>query len=302
MTTDLRFAYGTNGFADHRLTDALHVLADLGYQGVSLTLDHHHLDPYVPDTADQLGRVQKTLAATGLAVVVETGARYLLDPWRKHRPTLLTADKADRARRQDLLRRAIDIASELGAECVHLWSGTPDPQDLPDDGGVDDLWRRLADGIARLLPAAEAAGLDLAFEPEPGMLVADRAGYRRLTGLLGKPDRLRLTLDIGHCRCLEPLPVPACVRASAADLAHVQIEDMRRGVHEHLPFGEGEIDFPPVLRALADVGYRGLVSVELPRHNHAATELARRSLEFLRTTQQQAHQLPPQQPREAVST
>ncbi|MGW4149959.1 sugar phosphate isomerase/epimerase, partial [Streptomyces albogriseolus] len=30
-----------------------------------------------------------------------------------------------------------------------------------------------------------------------------------------------------------------------------QIEDMRRGVHEHLPFGDGEIDFPPVLAALA---------------------------------------------------
>ena len=36
----LRFGYGTNGFANHRLGDALAVLADLGYQGVALTLDH----------------------------------------------------------------------------------------------------------------------------------------------------------------------------------------------------------------------------------------------------------------------
>ena len=45
---------------------------------------------------------------------------------------------------------------------------------------------------------------------------------------------------------------------------------MRRGVHEHLELGDGEIDFPAVLGALARAGYRGLVAVELPRHGHAA--------------------------------
>lgn len=57
---------------------------------------------------------------------------------------------------------------------------------------------------------------------------------------------------------------------------------MRRGVHEHLPFGDGEIDFPPVLAALAATGYQGLTVVELPRHSHAGPELARTSIAFLR--------------------
>lgn len=57
---------------------------------------------------------------------------------------------------------------------------------------------------------------------------------------------------------------------------------MRRGVHEHLPFGDGEIDFPPVLEALAATGYDGLTVVELPRHSHAGPDLARSSLGFLR--------------------
>lgn len=72
------------------------------------------------------------------------------------------------------------------------------------------------------------------------------------------------------------------MREAAPWLKHVQIEDMRRGVHEHLPFGEGEIDFPPVLAALTAAGYRGLTVVELPRHSHAGPELAARSLRFLR--------------------
>jgi sugar phosphate isomerase/epimerase len=63
---------------------------------------------------------------------------------------------------------------------------------------------------------------------------------------------------------------------------NVQIEDMRRGVHEHLPLGEGEIDFPPVLGALCHAGYRGLVSVELPRDSYRAHELVPSSIRFLR--------------------
>ncbi|WP_143675793.1 TIM barrel protein, partial [Streptomyces milbemycinicus] len=59
-------------------------------------------------------------------------------------------------------------------------------------------------------------------------------------------------------------------------------EDMRRGVHDHLPFGEGEMDFPPVLAALAATGYQGLTVVELPRHSHAGPHYAETSLPFLR--------------------
>jgi sugar phosphate isomerase/epimerase len=68
-------------------------------------------------------------------------------------------------------------------------------------------------------------------------------------------------------------------------LVNIQIDDMRRGVHEHLEFGAGEIGFPPVLKAIADAGYTGLVAVELPRHAHAGPAVARRSLEFLRAAE-----------------
>ena len=63
---------------------------------------------------------------------------------------------------------------------------------------------------------------------------------------------------------------------------NVHLEDMRAGRHEHLMFGEGEIDFPPVLRTLAEVGYTGGVYVELSRHSHEGPAAARRAFEFLR--------------------
>ena len=70
-------------------------------------------------------------------------------------------------------------------------------------------------------------------------------------------------------------PIAAHIRQHQTRLANVHIEDMRRGVHEHLMFGEGEIDFPPVLAALAEVGYDRGVYVELSRHSHEAPEAAR---------------------------
>ncbi|MFF7167107.1 sugar phosphate isomerase/epimerase family protein [Streptomyces sp. NPDC008086] len=273
----LRLGYGTNGLTDLRLDDALGLLADLGYDGVGLTLDHMHLDPLAPDLAARTARVARRLGELGLAATVETGARYVLDPRRKHGPSLLDADPEGRAARTRLLITAVKVAADLGAHAVHCFSGITPP------GTDDDIaWQRLCEALAPVLDAAAAADVPLAIEPEPGHLLATLADFHHLRTSLDSPPPLGLTLDIGHCQCLEPHPPAECVRAAAPWLRHVQIEDMRRGVHEHLPFGDGEIDFPPVLDALAATGYQGLTVVELPRHSHAGPELARTSMEFLR--------------------
>ncbi|MGA5168655.1 MULTISPECIES: sugar phosphate isomerase/epimerase family protein [Streptomyces] len=278
----LRFGYGTNGLTDLRLEDALVLLADLGYDGVGLTLDHMHLDPLAPDLAARTSRVARRLGDLGLGVTVETGARYVLDPRRKHGPSLLDPDPDGRAARTRLLRRAVQVAADLGAHAVHCFSGTT-PHDTPPTD-TTTAWKRLGESLAPVLDNAAAAGVPLAVEPEPGHLLATLADFHHLRRHLGDPgpDLLGLTLDIGHCQCLEPAAPADCVRDAAPWLRHVQIEDMRRGIHEHLPFGDGEIDFPPVLEALAATGYQGLTVVELPRHSHAGPELARASIDFLR--------------------
>ncbi|MEU3089312.1 sugar phosphate isomerase/epimerase family protein [Streptomyces massasporeus] len=284
----LRFGYGTNGLADLRLDDALGLLADLGYDGVGLTLDHMHLDPLVPDLASRTRRVAHRLDALGLGVTIETGARYVLDPRRKHGPSLLDPDPDDRTRRADLLVRAVRVAVDLGAHAVHCFSGV-----VPEGIDTDTAWKRLAETLTPVLDVAASAGIPLAVEPEPGHLLATLADFHRLRSALGDPEPLGLTLDIGHCQCLEPLSPADCVRAAAPWLRHVQIEDMRRGVHEHLPFGDGEVDFPPVLAALAATGYQGLTVVELPRHSHAGPHFAAHSLPFLRHAERAAATLPP---------
>ncbi|WP_432948542.1 sugar phosphate isomerase/epimerase family protein [Kribbella sp. CA-253562] len=270
----MRLGYGTNGFANHRLPEALAVIADLGYEGVALTLDHNHLDPFGPDLRERTAEVGRLLARLELAVVVETGARYVLDPYRKHEPTLLHTDGAEW--RLALLERAVDVAADLGAEAVSFWSGVL-PADVPEAVG----WDRLVASCHQLTQYAADRDVVLGVEPEPGMLLDDLAGYLKLRAEIGS-ETLGLTLDIGHLVCNEPRPPGNCLRLGAPYLVNVQIDDMRRGVHEHLEFGTGEVDFEQVFEALKDVRYEGLVAVELPRHSHAAPKVAADSIAFLR--------------------
>jgi sugar phosphate isomerase/epimerase len=107
------------------------------------------------------------------------------------------------------------------------------------------------------------------------------AAYARLLELVDRPN-LRLTLDIGHLHCQGETPLAGAIRAWAPRTVNVHIEDMIAGVHQHLMFGEGEIDFPPVLAALAETAYRGVVYVELSRHSHEGPAAARRAYEFLK--------------------
>ncbi|WP_410658880.1 EboA domain-containing protein [Amycolatopsis sp. lyj-112] len=268
--------YGTNGFSNHRLDDALAVIADLGYTGVALTLDHDHLDPFADDLPRRVEHVASRLSALGLnRVVIETGARYLLDPWRKHSPTLLSEDPALRI---DFLARALQIAGDLGADCVSFWSGVSTFDNTVDN---EVAWSRLRDGVAAVLEHASRLNVRLAMEPEPGHLVQHLSQVLDLRKELGDPELFGVTLDVGHCVAVEPVDAAECVRLAGPLLWNVQLDDMLPKVHEHLEFGDGQLDLPATLAALSEIGYGGLAAVELPRHSHAAPDTARRAFEAL---------------------
>ncbi len=46
-------------------------------------------------------------------------------------------------------------------------------------------------------------------------------------------------------------------------------------------FGEGDMNFPPIIEALRNTNYAGPIHVELSRHSHNAVEVARKSFQFL---------------------
>ncbi|WP_258044916.1 sugar phosphate isomerase/epimerase family protein [Sphingomonas citricola] len=270
----LRYAYNTNGAANHRLDDALRLIADAGYAGVALTLDHHHLDPFAHAWEQECDRVARLLGDLGLGSVIETGARYLLDPRQKHEPTLVTPNAEGRAHRVAFLNRALDVASRLGSETVSFWAGVP-------KAGVDHAQARawLSEGLEQVLDHAEAVGVDASFEPEPGMLIETVADYDVLAA---RHPRLRLALDTGHCLVTQDIEPADAIRRYASRLGTVAIEDMRRGDHTHLPFGQGDMDMPAVLNALDAIGFTRLVCVELSRESPRAHAAIPESIDYLR--------------------
>ncbi|WP_425398854.1 sugar phosphate isomerase/epimerase family protein [Aeoliella sp.] len=275
----MQWGYNTNGLADHPLPAAIELVAELGYSAIAVTLDHHTINPLGDDLARQIAETRGLLTKHHLNSVVETGARYLLDPRHKHQPTMLSPEEGDRLRRVNMLRKSVDIANLLGAHCVSFWPGTP-----TDDAPRSEHLRRLVESLRPVIEHARKQGVMLAFEPEPGHLIDTMASYAELLEALPQElaDSLRLTIDIGHLHCLGETPIAEQLTTWGDRLENVHIEDMRAGVHEHLPFGEGEIDFPPVIAALQAIEYRGPVTVELPRHSHIGPEMAEQSLSFLR--------------------
>ena len=270
----LRFAYNTNGAANHRLDDALSLIADCGYAGVALTLDHQHLDPFSPSWAHDAERLAARLQQLQLGCVIETGARYLLDPRDKHEPTLVTASAGGRAIRAAFLERAVDIAAILGAETVSFWAGVPKSGVVRADAFV---W--LGEGLKVVCAYAQQRGVALSLEPEPGMLVETVADY---TALAAQHPTLLLALDTGHCLVTQDIDPADAVRDHAARLGTVSIEDMKRGDHTHLPFGQGDMDIPSVLAALQAIDFRKLVCVELSRESPRAHQAIPESIAYLK--------------------
>jgi sugar phosphate isomerase/epimerase len=271
----MHLGYVTNGFAHHSLPAAIELLAGIGYRSVAITLDHNALNPYGEQFERELAATAELLARYNLRSVVETGARFLLNPAVKHEPTLVSQREEDRLRRIDFLKRSIDVAATLGSDCISLWSGI-----VRHAAGRDAAMADLASGLGRVLDYADRCSVDVGFEPEPEMLIDTTDSFAELLDHVDSP-RLKLTLDVGHLHCLGETPIPAVIRRWGNRIANVHIEDMRHGVHDHLMFGEGEMEFPPIIAALAEIGYDGGVHVELSRHSHDAPRVAQRAFDFL---------------------
>ncbi len=270
----MKLGYNTNGLANHRWADALELIAEVGFESVAITVDHYWLDPFSDDFASQVKATRDCLERLGLSCVIETGARFLLNPRQKHEPTLMTPGSAGEVR-IDFLRRCVDLAAELNAEAVSFWAGICRARISIDMG-----FRLLAERCRRVLDYADSKGVVLAFEPEPGMFIESFEQFQRLDDAIGA-EHFGLTVDIGHVQCVEDGPIADHLVRWAPRIRNIHIEDMVRGVHEHLRFGEGEIDFDSVMAALQTVEYAGQVNVELSRHSHMAPTVLRESFDFL---------------------
>lgn len=215
---------------------------DLGYDALELPLENvGDWDP---------ARVHGVLDDLGLGAIV-VGA---MGPGRS-----LVAQAGDVAATQDYLRACIAAAHVLGSDVVagpfYAPTGVTWRMDADERAAVV---RELRANLAPLAAEAVDLGITLAVEPlnryETSLLNTVEQSLDALDPLLGAG--VGLALDTYHLNIEEKKPADA-IRAAGSAIAHVQVCGSDRGA-----VGDDHTDWPEILRALDDAGYRGPLGLE----------------------------------------
>jgi len=168
----------------------------------------------------------------------------------------------------------------------------------------DGEWDRLCAGLNQIAAVLRDAGMALAYHHHMGTVVQTEAEVDRL--LAGTDPVVGLLLDSGHLAFAGGDPV-AAARRHAARIVHVHLKDVRPAVvarvgAEGWPFlravpegvftvpGDGAVDYPPILEALASQAYAGWLVVEAEQDPEQAPPLryARMGYEYCLSAAQQA--------------
>jgi D-psicose/D-tagatose/L-ribulose 3-epimerase len=211
----------------------------------------------VPEPGElDLATTRRALADAGLGVVL--AARVTLDR------NLTSDDPAKRQAGQDYLGYCAETAQALGASIVGgpLYGNPLVFAGRAPHGVPESLRQARTDWCVQGLKAgadsAATCGVRFAVEPlnrfETDILNTTRQGVA-LMKLVAHPA-VGLVLDTFHMN-MEDDDICTALRDAAAYMLHFQANENHRGY-----LGTGHIDWNPVVRTLADIGYTGTISLE----------------------------------------
>lgn len=221
-----------------------------GYTGAGvpgITVWRHHVEPYGPQKAG------KMLRDSGLKVVSLCRGGFFP-----------ATSAAARETARDENRRIIDEAVAIGAPLIVLVCGAHPEIPLP------DARQHILDGIAAVLPHAEAAGVKLSIEPLHPMYADDRSAVNTLEQANNMVLALRspwvgVTVDVYHC-WWDPMLKSDIERAGNTILSF-HVCDWRTPTRDILNdrgmMGEGCIDIPGIRKWVEATGFNGFVEVEI---------------------------------------
>lgn len=153
---------------------------------------------------------------------------------------------------------------------------------------TEDEWHRVLDGFGIMGRLARDQGLSLLVHHHMGTGIQSSSEIDRLMDGTD-PDRVGLLFDTGHLAFAGEDPL-AVLRRHGSRIRHVHLKDIRRSVLEsvrarHMSFldgvragvftvpGDGDLDFRPIVDALAAQGYRGWMVVEAEQDPSRANPL-----------------------------
>jgi sugar phosphate isomerase/epimerase len=279
----MRFAICNETFQDWPFEKAFRFAADLGYTGLEIApFTINPLGAGLPTPSNisnfsayeisptQRAEVRKQADDAGLEII---GLHWLLAKTTGY--YLTTPDDAVRKKTADYIAELARLCRDLGGHLMVL--GSPQQRNLLPGVTHDQAMDLAADCLRRAMPTLEDCGVTLAVEPlspKDGNFLLTAESGRQLCEMVASPN-CRLHLD---CKAMasESKPIPQLLRENARLLHHFHANDPNlRGP------GMGDLDFIPIFRALADIDYRGWVSVEVFDYTPGVEALARDSIQYM---------------------
>jgi len=218
------------------------------------------------------GRELENLAkdARGIGIEISSLASGLL--WSS---PLTSEDAATRTRARDIVRKQIEAASALGTDAILVIPGAVDVFFMP--GGeiipYDRVYERLRDALQEILPHAEKYKVAIGLENVWNKFFLSPLEARDFIDYF-KSKYVGVFFDTGN---IVPFGYPEqWIRILRHRIKRVHVKDFRRAVgtiEGFVDLLEGDVDWPAVVKALADVGYDSYLIAEmipLYRHHPAA--------------------------------
>jgi sugar phosphate isomerase/epimerase len=277
----MNLAFSTNAYLNYSFAEAVRRIAAIGYRGVEVMADVPHAWPaYL--LPEQKQAIRDALAANKLAISnVNAFMMHAVDDHRQHfwHPSWIEPDPHYRRVRSDHTKRALSLARELGAACITTEPGGP----VEAGASWSAALKLFVEELKPVAEHAEKEGVLLLVEPEPGLLIETAEQFQEFMRHVDSPA-VGLNFDVGHMYCVGEDP-PAALRRLAKYVRHIHLEDIAASrVHQHLIPGDGAIDFAATLWAVAEIGYRGWVTVELYPYIDDPDQAARMAYERVSET------------------
>jgi sugar phosphate isomerase/epimerase len=270
----IQYAFSTSAFRNYSLLEAFEKISAAGYHGVEIMCDRPHA--YPPDlTRSSIRNIQSALARTHLSIATLNTAHLYAIGQAGH-PSWIEREKEGREVRIHHTIDAIRLAEALGAKSISIPPGGP----LNGKTIEEDL-DLFIEGLERILPHAEEAGIKVLISTEPNYLISNSDQFLDWMGHMESP-LLGLYCDIGHFFCVGEDPVKVLLKLSHY-IGHIHFEDIAASrLHQHLIPGEGAIDFSQIWMALDEIHYDGFISMALSSYRSKPSEVAALALKRLK--------------------
>ena len=275
----MKLAFSTNAFTRFSLLEALRAIKAAGYAGVEILADVPHAWPETLDDR-QIGEIRRQLEKLNLAVS-NINANCSFGYWKDappepyFEPSLISPNPKHRADRSRLILKTLEFGKAVGAANISITSGRS-LGGMPPGAAA----KQFAESMKPILDRADALGVNIGIECEPGLFLEWAAELKEWIGRLNHP-RFGANLDIGHSQVMGE-NIPECVRLLGDRIWNLHVEDIPGRKHYHMIPGEGTMDWVGLRDALREIGYGRFLSVELYTHTERPHEAAEKSFAFLK--------------------